>query len=118
DRRRGHVRPAGIDDSRALFGRSRHDGRERFRLAVDDDPESDDGLGADAADGHPAVREPVLAVHTTVLKRAFMADFSSLDHDELIRRLSRDLEDSYDEELELEIEDRDPLAGGAPKANG
>ncbi len=47
-----------------------------------------------------------------------MADFSSIDHDELIRRLSRDLEDSYDEELELEIEDRDPLAGDAPKTNG
>jgi polyphosphate kinase 2 len=30
-----------------------------------------------------------------------------LDHEELMRRLSRDLIDSYDEELELEIEDRD-----------
>jgi polyphosphate kinase len=30
-----------------------------------------------------------------------------LDHDELMRRLSRDLIDCYDEELELEIEDRD-----------
>ena len=29
----------------------------------------------------------------------------SLDHDELMRRISRDLADSYDEELELEIED-------------
>jgi polyphosphate kinase len=34
----------------------------------------------------------------------------SIDHDELIRRLSRDLEDSYDEELEMEIEDRRPMA--------
>ncbi|HZF28032.1 MAG TPA: polyphosphate kinase 2, partial [Gammaproteobacteria bacterium] len=32
-----------------------------------------------------------------------------MDHDELIRRLSADLEDSYDEELEMEIEDRRPL---------
>ena len=30
----------------------------------------------------------------------------SIDHDELIRRLSHDLQDSYDEELEMEIEDR------------
>jgi polyphosphate kinase len=47
-----------------------------------------------------------------------MADLSSLQHDELIQRLSRDLQDSYDEELELEIEDRDPLFGDAPKPNG
>ena len=33
-----------------------------------------------------------------------------MDNDELIRRLSADLEDSYDEELEMEIEDRHPLA--------
>ena len=32
-----------------------------------------------------------------------------LDHDELVLRLSRDLADSYDEELEMEIEDRHPL---------
>jgi polyphosphate kinase len=37
-----------------------------------------------------------------------MTDSAPLDHDELMRRLSRDLIDSYDEELELEIEDRDP----------
>jgi polyphosphate kinase len=36
---------------------------------------------------------------------------SSIDHDELLRRLSRDLIDGYDEELELEIEDRDPGTG-------
>jgi polyphosphate kinase 2 len=32
-----------------------------------------------------------------------------IDHDELVRRISRDLADDYDEELELEIEDRHPL---------
>jgi polyphosphate kinase 2 len=37
-----------------------------------------------------------------------VTDFSyPLDHEELMRRLSRDLIDGYDEELELEIEDRD-----------
>ncbi len=34
----------------------------------------------------------------------------ALPHDELLRRIERDLLDSYDEELELEIEDRDPTA--------
>jgi polyphosphate kinase 2 len=34
-----------------------------------------------------------------------------LDPDELIKRISADLQDSYDEELEIEIEDRDTLAG-------
>jgi polyphosphate kinase 2 len=33
----------------------------------------------------------------------------SLDGAELVRRISRDLADSYDEELEMEIEDRHPL---------
>src|SRR5271165_7486843 len=33
------------------------------------------------------------------------------DHDELVRRISRDLADGYDEELEMEIEDRHPLPG-------
>jgi len=41
----------------------------------------------------------------------------NIDHDELIRRLSRDLEDSYDEELELEIEDRHPQPGVAPASD-
>jgi polyphosphate kinase len=45
-----------------------------------------------------------------------MTALPALDHDELIRRLSRDLEDSYDEELELELEDRHPLAAGASTA--
>ena len=34
-----------------------------------------------------------------------------MKEDELIRRFSADLQDSYDEELEMEIEDRHPLAG-------
>jgi len=38
-----------------------------------------------------------------------MPDLSSLDQQDLIQRLSRDLIDSYDEELEMEIEDRDHL---------
>jgi polyphosphate kinase len=37
-----------------------------------------------------------------------VTDSEPLDHDELMRRLSRELMDGYDEELELEIEDRDP----------
>jgi polyphosphate kinase 2 len=40
-----------------------------------------------------------------------MSDSSSIDHDEFLRRLSRDLIDGYDEELELEVEDRDPTKG-------
>jgi polyphosphate kinase 2 len=40
-----------------------------------------------------------------------MPDMPSLDSEELIRRISRDLADSYDEELEMEIEDRHPLPG-------
>jgi polyphosphate kinase 2 len=39
-----------------------------------------------------------------------------LDHDELIRRISLDLADGYDEELEMEIEDRHPLPGVASGA--
>jgi polyphosphate kinase len=41
-----------------------------------------------------------------------MSDLSSINQEELIRRLSRDLADSYDEELEMEIEDRDHLPPG------
>ena len=40
-----------------------------------------------------------------------MSESTLPDHDELIMRLSRDLADSYDEELEMEIEDRHPLPG-------
>jgi polyphosphate kinase 2 len=42
-----------------------------------------------------------------------MTDASSFDAEDLVRRISRDLEDSYDEELELELEDRHPLPGEA-----
>jgi len=41
-----------------------------------------------------------------------MADSSSLDHQEIIRRIGLDLADAYDEELEMEIEDRQPLPDG------
>jgi polyphosphate kinase len=41
-----------------------------------------------------------------------------IDHDELVRRISRDLADDYDEELELEIEDRHPLPDGSSAAQG
>src|SRR5271155_5455462 len=40
-----------------------------------------------------------------------MSTRSPLEHDELLRRISRDLADAYDEELEMEIEDRHPLPG-------
>ena len=40
-----------------------------------------------------------------------MSTGSPIDHDELVRRISRDLADGYDEELEMEIEDRHPLPG-------
>jgi polyphosphate kinase 2 len=46
-----------------------------------------------------------------------MADLSSLDHQELIRRIRLDLADAYDEELEMEIEDRHPLPDGL-QSNG
>jgi polyphosphate kinase len=37
-----------------------------------------------------------------------MSDEPSIDSDELMRRISRDIVDSFDEELEMEIEDRHP----------
>ena len=40
-----------------------------------------------------------------------MSSHPPLDHEELIRRIRRDLADSYDEELEMEIEDHHPLPG-------
>ena len=40
-----------------------------------------------------------------------MSDIPPLDHEEIIRRIGRDLADSYDEELEMEIEDHHPLPG-------
>ena len=47
-----------------------------------------------------------------------MTDLPPLDHEELIRRISRDLADSYDEELEMEIEDRHPLPDTPTAQNG
>jgi len=41
-----------------------------------------------------------------------MTQPAALDPEEIIRRLSRDLVDAYDEELELEVEDRQELPGG------
>ena len=41
-----------------------------------------------------------------------MPELPPIDQEDLIRRLSRDLADSYDEELEMEIEDRDHLPPG------
>jgi polyphosphate kinase len=41
-----------------------------------------------------------------------MTEFSSLDRDEIMRRISRDLVDGYDEELEMESEDRHTLCEG------
>ena len=38
---------------------------------------------------------------------------NTLDHQELMQRIAHDLIDSYDEELELEIEDRDVDGFGA-----
>src|SRR6204780_678785 len=46
-----------------------------------------------------------------------MNDGRKLDNDELIRRISRDLADGYDEELEMEIEDR-PKLPGLPAGSG
>ena len=40
-----------------------------------------------------------------------MADLSSLDQEQLMRRIALDLADGYDEELEMEIEDHHPLPG-------
>ena len=46
-----------------------------------------------------------------------MRKLPPLDHDEVILRISRDLADSYDEELEMEIEDQHPLPGVATAAD-
>jgi len=40
-----------------------------------------------------------------------MNDTPPLDNEELFRRMSRDLADSYDEELEMEVEDRLHVGG-------
>jgi polyphosphate kinase 2 len=41
-----------------------------------------------------------------------MTEFSALDHEAIIRRISLDIADGYDEELEMEIEDHHPLSAG------
>ena len=41
-----------------------------------------------------------------------MSQPPSLDHEEIIRRIGLDLADAYDEEFELEVEDREPRAPG------
>jgi polyphosphate kinase 2 len=41
-----------------------------------------------------------------------MSQLASIDHEEVIRRIGRDLADAYDEELEMEIEDHLPLPDG------
>jgi len=46
-----------------------------------------------------------------------MTDSSTLDDEALIRRISRELADGFDEELELEIEDRYPFPGDRPAAD-
>ena len=46
-----------------------------------------------------------------------MTSMPSLDGEELVRRISRDLADSYDEELEMEIEDRQPLGDWSSDAD-
>ena len=47
-----------------------------------------------------------------------MSVMPPLDHEELIRRIGRDLADSYDEELEMEVEDRDVRADGTRISDG
>ena len=47
-----------------------------------------------------------------------MSSPTPFDEDELYRRVSRDLADGYDEEFEMEMEDRQRLPGTPPGANG
>jgi polyphosphate kinase len=47
---------------------------------------------------------------------ATVTDSTSVNQDELLRRLSQDLIDGYDEELELEIEDRDGPRSSVPRS--
>jgi polyphosphate kinase 2 len=44
-----------------------------------------------------------------------MSDQPSIDSNELMTRISRDIADGFDEELELEIEDRDRSAASVPR---
>jgi len=45
-----------------------------------------------------------------------MTKLPPIDHEEIIRRIRRDLQDGYDEELEMEIEDHDSVPGAASGA--
>ena len=47
-----------------------------------------------------------------------MTDTPSIKYEELINRIARDLADGYDEELEMEIEDRHPLSGAPSRPMG
>jgi polyphosphate kinase len=47
-----------------------------------------------------------------------MTAMPALDSEELIRRIGRDLADSYDEELEMEVEDRNNVPGVLPGPDG
>src|ERR1700756_5264886 len=47
-----------------------------------------------------------------------MNDLPPLDHEELLRRITRDVADGYDEEIEMEIEDRHPLPETAKDDDG
>jgi polyphosphate kinase 2 len=49
-------------------------------------------------------------------KRPPMTKLPPIDHEEIIRRIRRDLQDGYDEELEMEIEDRDSVPGATSSA--
>jgi len=47
-----------------------------------------------------------------------MTDLQAINNEDLIRRISADIADGYDEELEMEIEDRHPLPGVPHGAEG
>jgi len=49
-------------------------------------------------------------------KRPPMTKLPPIDQEEIIRRIRRDLQDGYDEELEMEIEDRDSVPGATSSA--
>ena len=69
DRRRRHVRPAGLDHARAVVRRRRHHGRQRLGPADGDHAQPGDGLGADAAGGDPALGRLVRDLLAPVLIR-------------------------------------------------
>src|SRR6185436_7538699 len=103
-----------FDHSRTVLRGGRNDGGKQIWVANVDDPQPADSLGAHAAGGRRAFRRTVLVVLPRVLTCAMNKPVLP-DSDELVSRIERDLIDSYDEELEMEIEDRnadDVLAGG------